>query len=294
MTLEDQLLVFCQQQRSAGQRPVIGLNGPVGAGKSTLAAQLQQHFAQRGLTLAVASIDDAYLPYPQRLERMAGNPFGVNRVPPGSHDPALLEQPIQAWRQGRGSELELPRFDKTLLQGQGDPSVPWCGEADALLLEGWLVGCRARPREQLDLELALHPETALGASLGTVEKAWVQRCNQALEAYQPLWAQLSTLVMLWPLAWNLPRRWRFQAEAQQRRRGGGWMGGAQLDALVSASLQSLPPPLFQHPLLADAAWVRVLNARRRPLFEGSGADVLRWIKNQASSPSSSATGYTKP
>ncbi|MFZ9973957.1 MAG: hypothetical protein ACO3FK_06750, partial [Vulcanococcus sp.] len=42
MSLEEALLRWCQQQTRSGLRPVIGLNGPVGAGKSTLARSLQQ------------------------------------------------------------------------------------------------------------------------------------------------------------------------------------------------------------------------------------------------------------
>lgn len=286
MSLEDQVLGFCLQLRVEGQKPVIALNGPVGAGKSTLARHLQQHCAEQGVRLAIASIDDAYLPYPQRLERMAGNPFGVNRVPPGSHDPDLLQQAIQCWREGPGSILELPRFDKTLRAGQGDPSLPWRGEADALLLEGWMVACR--PLSDQELEAALSSEMA--ADFSAAERAWVRRCNQALGGYQTLWDQLSSLVMLWPQMWHLPRRWRFQAEAQQRRRGGGWMNGQQLDGLVKASLRSLPPSLYLEPRLPEASLVRVLNPRRCPLFEGSGVDALNWIRDQASSPSSSATG----
>ena len=286
MSLEDQLLGFCQQLRVEGQKPVIALNGPVGSGKSTLARHLQQHCAEQGVRLAIASIDDAYLPYPQRLERMAGNPFGVNRVPPGSHDPDLLQQAIQRWRGGPGSDLDLPRFDKTLLAGQGDPSLPWRGEADALLLEGWMVACR--PLSDQELEAALSSEMA--ADFSAAERAWVRRCNQALGGYQALWEQLSSLVMLWPQMWHLPRRWRFQAEAQQRRRGGGWMNGQQLDGLVKASLRSLPPSFYLEPRLPEASLVRVLNARRCPVFEGSGVDAMNWIRDQASSPSSSATG----
>jgi len=286
MSLEDQLLGFCQKLRVEGQKPVIALNGPVGSGKSTLARHLQQHCAEQGVRLAIASIDDAYLPYPQRLERMAGNPFGVNRVPPGSHDPDHLQQAIQRWRGGPGSDLDLPRFDKTLLAGQGDPSLPWRGEADALLLEGWMVACR--PLSDQELEAALSSEMA--ADFSAAERAWVRRCNQALGGYQALWEQLSSLVMLWPQMWHLPRRWRFQAEAQQRRRGGGWMNGQQLDGLVKASLRSLPPSLYLEPRLPEASLVRVLNARRCPVFEGSGVDAMNWIRDQASSPSSSATG----
>ena len=67
MSFEDDLLVWLDQQRWLCNMPVIGLNGPVGAGKSTLARQLQQRAAEADLKLAVASIDDAYLPWQARL-----------------------------------------------------------------------------------------------------------------------------------------------------------------------------------------------------------------------------------
>ncbi len=129
-----------QRRLAGGRRPLLLLNGPVGAGKSTLAGALQRRAAARGLALAVASIDDLYLPWPERRRQLEGNPFAVTRVPPGSHDVALLCSALEAWR--GGEVLRLPRFDKTLAQGQGDRSGWREQRADALLLEGWLLGCR--------------------------------------------------------------------------------------------------------------------------------------------------------
>ena len=271
MSFEDDLLVWLDQQRWLGNRPVIGLNGPVGAGKSTLARQLQQRAAEADLKLAVASIDDAYLPWQARLEAMAGNPFGVSRVPPGSHQPQALLEPIRAWRGNAEGQLQLPRFDKTLRQGVGDRVAGWSGDADALLLEGWLVGC------QPIADLASSQRPAPYRDLNAAEQAWMLRCNKALEAYQPLWAALDRLVMLWPLRWSHPLRWRIQAEARQRREGGGWMAPADVSQLVRASLNSLPSELFQRPVLAKANWVRVLDGRRRTLWEGSGGAAPTWL-----------------
>jgi D-glycerate 3-kinase len=289
MSVEQRLLRWCADQQRTGHRPVIGLNGPVGAGKSTLSRQLQAGFAREGLRLAVASIDDAYLPWQARLEAMAGNPYGVNRVPPGSHDPAGLVVAIRAWRQAGGARLQLPRFDKTLRQGAGDRVSAWIGEADALLLEGWLLGCWPLPGLQLDVLTGLKELEGFSAA----ELGWVLRCNQALEAYLPLWAEINRLVMLWPLRWSLPRRWRLQAEAKQRREGGGWLSASKLESIVKATLQSLPPSLYQQPVLAQANEVRVLDGRRRCVWEGSGEAALTWL-DQSCSDSSSATGYTKP
>ena len=287
--LTAQLLQRCRLRMAQGRRPVIGLNGPVGAGKTTLCRQLQQAFADAGLQLAVASIDDAYLAWPERQSRMAGNPFGVSRVPPGSHDPEALLEPILRWRAqpwlGEGiatAQLQLPRFNKTLMAGEGDRIAPWSGQADALLLEGWLLGCRPQAPAGLDA-------WSVQADLDPGAQQWLHRSNQALEAYQPLWDTLDGLMMLWPSSWRLPRRWRLQAEAKQRRQGGGWLQAEQLERIVQATLQSLPPELFMQPLLERACWVRELDGRRRCRWQGTG-DAMVHRLDQASSSCSSATG----
>ncbi|MFM7311769.1 MAG: hypothetical protein ACKO0M_01155, partial [Cyanobium sp.] len=248
------------------RRPLIALNGPVGAGKSTLGRQLEALAPRFGLRLSVASIDDLYLTWPERGERLAGNPFGVSRVPPGSHDLALLLKALEAWRDGE--VLRLPRFDKTLAGGAGDRAGWREDTCDALVLEGWLLGCRPLPERQLralmasldvGAESGIGPEAAGPAPgpdappLQPEEWRWLPRWNRELAAYLPLWEAFDALWLLRPLHWGLPRRWRFQAEARQRRSGGGWLSAADLDRLVRASLCSLPPALYQDPLAAGLA-----------------------------------------
>ncbi len=232
------------QSRPDQRRPVLLLNGPVGAGKSTLVRQMASQAPAHGLRLAVASIDDAYLPLPERLSRLAGNPFGVTRVPPGSHDVDLLVDRIEAWR--GGSSLRLPRFDKTLAAGQGDR----CGDseetADALVLEGWLMGCRPLGQDAVAAGLARLQDW----DLSEAERNWLPRWDRELERYEPLWRIAAGIWVLRPRRWSLARRWRFQAEARQRRAGGAWLAPEELDRLVRSSLHSLPPPLYQDPLVA--------------------------------------------
>lgn len=257
-----------------GRRPLLLLNAPVGAGKTTLSGMLRRLAPEQGLRLAVASIDDAYLPWQERLEAMAGNPFGVTRVPPGSHDPQLLCDLIDRWR--NGEPLELPRFDKTLRNGQGDRAAGVCLHADALLLEGWLLGCKPLG-SALGAALARQEDQELSAALGLrpLERAWLPRWDQALEAYQPLWARSDGLWLLRPQGWTLPRRWRFQAEARQRRRGGSSLSAAALDQLVRASLCSLPPQLYQDPLLQRAEVAALIDGRRRLVGIQGGDQLVR-------------------
>lgn len=261
---------------AAGSRPVLGLNGPVGAGKTTLCRWLQQQAQRRGLRLAVASIDDAYLPWPLRQRQLAGNPFGVSRVPPGSHDTELLIGCLEQWR--AGGPLVLPRFDKTRRGGQGDRIGLQRLEVDALVLEGWLVGCRPLAGERLAALLAATERGSAAAGPGILnrlsaeERHWLPRWDQALQAYLPIWEQLAGLALLRPEGWSLPRRWRFQAEARQRRAGGCWLDPAALRQLVRSSLCSLPPELYQQPLEGEAALVAWLDGRRRCVRVQSGVE----------------------
>ena len=257
-----------------GQRPVLALNGPVGAGKTSFCQHLIGLAQDRGLRLAVASIDDAYLPWEQRLVAMAGNPFGVNRVPPGSHDVCLLVDRLQGWRSG--GALHLPRFDKTLRDGAGDRVVESLfSEAsstiDALVLEGWLMGCRPLGVSGL-LAAGVSPGMELAAGLAPLqadEAAWLPHWDRQLEGYGPLFDLCDGLWLMRPLHWGLPRRWRFQAEARQRRqqrqhhKTDGWLKAAELDRLVRSSLASLPPRLYQDPLASKAKASAQFDGRRR-------------------------------
>ncbi len=226
------------------RRPVLALNGPVGAGKTSLGRALERLAALGGLRLTVASIDDLYLPADERRALLAGNPFGVSRVPPGSHDLPLLMEALASWR--AGGTLRLPRFDKTLAGGDGDRNG-WREEpAEALVIEGWLMGCRALGPQALGERL----DSGAGLEeLSELERGWLLRWDKQLAAYEVLWEACDGLWLLRPEGWSLPRRWRFQAEARQRRSGGGWLNGQQLDAIVLATLHSLPPALYQDPLL---------------------------------------------
>lgn len=289
-----------------GERLVLGVNGPIGCGKSTLMAALSRLAAAESLPVAVASIDDAYLGWADRQRVLAGNPFGVWRGPPGSHDVALLLDRLNRWQ--AGEELVLPRFDKRLRQGQGDRSGAWRGAPQLLVLEGWLLGCRALPPERLPFG---SPASLPGLEWREQELAWLPIWNQRLLPYHDLWNRLEALWVLRPTSWEWPRRWRIQAEARQRRqvqasgegrgpsRSAQALNAADLSALVRACLLSLPPALYQDPLVlgpedpaeAAAEAVVVLDGRRRCRWSGLVNGSSPQFGDQASaSLSSSATG----
>jgi D-glycerate 3-kinase len=128
------------------------------------------------------------------------------------------------------------------------------------VIEGWLMGCRALG--PLALEAWLQSGAGL-EELTTEERQWLPIWDRHLVSYGDLWSACDGLWLLHPQRWSLPRRWRFQAEARQRRAGGGWLTADKLDGLVRATVRSLPPALYQDPLL-----------RRQPSLELQGGVIL--------------------
>ena len=152
---------------------------------------------------------------------------------PGSHDLPLLKQVLADFRQ-HGKAM-APCFVKGLAAGAGDRQGQRPLVGDLLLLEGWCVGARGVP---------------------------------TLQPYQPLWQQLDGLLLLRPPSYGRVTRWRLQAEAKQRRQGGGALTAKQVAAMVLAFYGHLPAekcfaPLWQQPQLPT--WQLRLNHQRQPL-----------------------------
>ncbi|NBO28805.1 MAG: hypothetical protein EB070_08150 [Synechococcaceae bacterium WBA_2_066] len=152
---------------------------------------------------------------------------------PGSHDLPLLKQVLADFRQY--GKAMAPCFVKELAAGAGDRQGQRLLVGDLLLLEGWCVGARGVP---------------------------------TLQPYQPIWLQLDGLLLLRPPSYGRVMRWRLQAEAKQRRHGGGALTAKQVAAMVLAFYGHLPAekcfaPLWQQPQLPT--WQLQLNHQRQPL-----------------------------
>ena len=152
---------------------------------------------------------------------------------PGSHDLPLLKQVLTNFR--LNGTAFAPCFVKELAAGAGDRLGKCLLAGDLLLLEGWCVGARGVP---------------------------------ALQPYQAIWQQLDGLLLLRPPSFGRVMRWRLQAEAKQRRQGGGALPARLVAAMVRSFYQHLPveqcfAPLWQQPQLPT--WQLKLNYKRQPL-----------------------------
>lgn len=211
----------------ARERPLmVGLCGAQGSGKSTMSAAL----ARRLPDTVVLSLDDFYLTREQRKSLGAEvHPLFETRGVPGTHDLPLALATFAAL--DRGEPVPLPQFDKAV-DDRIDPAL-WPtapSHCRLIIFEGWCVG--AVPQ----------PESALAAPVNELERdrdpmgIWRSHVNEALAAYQLLFARIDTLALLRAPDWETVLGWRTEQEHALRRSrldGVGMMDDAAVAEFVS-------------------------------------------------------------
>lgn len=231
------------EARQQLKRPFIqGILGMQGAGKTTLTTVLQLILQQLGYRCCCLSIDDLYKTYAERQQMQAKDPRLKWRGPPGTHD---VELGIQILDQVRGNQTEtsiqVPRFDKSAFDGQGDRSgfetVP---TADIFLFEGWFVGAQPIPPEVFGQAPAPIETSA--------DRQFAVEMNRRLQEYLPLWDRLDSLLVLNLADYQLSKQWRKEAEHKAISAGNAGMSDAEIDAFVDYFWQALHPELFVKPL----------------------------------------------
>lgn len=191
----------------------VGVCGTQASGKSTLTAVVARLLRDRGLTVAVLSIDDLYLTRAERARLAAEiHPLFATRGVPGTHDVALGLEVLDALK-GAG-EVALPSFDKSADDRR--PVADWPrvqAPVDVVLFEGWCVG--ARPQPPADLA---QPLNALERDEDP-QGVWRTHANEALAGpYQALFDRLDLFVLLQAPSFEVVLDWRREQERKLRER----------------------------------------------------------------------------
>lgn len=235
-----------EPRRAAGGRGpwVLGLQGPQGGGKSTLAAALVRALGEVGLRGFTLSIDDVYLTHAGQAAlaaRHAGNPCLLYRGYPGTHDLALGSRVIEALTAlGPGEATLVPAYDKGAHGGRGDraPEAAWRrveGPLDLLIVEGWMLGFAPVDPSSLAPELRAPNELLAGYA------DWHRR----LDAFVSLRVcPLETIV-----------RWRVESEQARRAQGEATLSDEEARDYIERFLpayRAYEPGLAASPPCADS------------------------------------------
>lgn len=233
----------------------MGLQGPQGCGKSTVAAAVIEALGERGVRAATVSIDDFYLTRAEQLAlsaRHPDNPYLLYRGYPGTHDVALGAATIDALKAlGPGDELAIPTYDKSAHGGRGDraPRDRWRrvrGPLDVIVVEGWMLGFSAASPEALEPALRMP--------------------NDALRAYVDWHRRLDAFVSLRAPSLDIIVHWRIDAERARRERGEQALSDDEARDYIERFLpayRAWAPGLAARPPCPDT-WAVDLDDDRRP------------------------------
>ena len=129
-------------------RPLyIAIAGAQGSGKTTLAEVLTEQLVLAGVSAVACSLDDFYLTRARRIElARTVHPLLITRGVPGTHDMELCSRTIDSVTR---TPTAMPKFDKGLDDRVDRSMWPMAGVADVVIIEGWCLGARPQPADDL-------------------------------------------------------------------------------------------------------------------------------------------------
>jgi D-glycerate 3-kinase len=192
---------------AAAARPrYIAIAGAQGSGKTTLAEILTEQLVLSGVSAVACSLDDFYLERARRIElSQTVHPLLITRGVPGTHDIELCTTTLDGLTR---RPTAMPKFDKGLDDRIERNLWPMAGVADVVVIEGWCLGARPQPVQDL-----VAPVNELERDEDS-DGRWRRFVNGALAGYRTLFARFDRLVFLQVPDFDAVRRWRAEQELQ--------------------------------------------------------------------------------
>jgi D-glycerate 3-kinase len=239
---------------------IIGIQGPQGCGKSTMASALVEEWGRAGVRATAVSIDDFYLTHAEQealAARHDGNPYLRYRGYPGTHDVALGRRTIDALASlGDAQSTAVPVYDKSAHRGRGDraPGSAWrrvTGPIDVLVVEGWMLGFTP-------------VDADAGAGAFTVDPA-LEAPNRYLEAYRAWHERLDAFVHMHVDSLDAVVHWRMDSERARRERGEPALSDEEARDYIERFLPAYRlwvPQLRAHPPCSELTTIELAEDRR--------------------------------
>ncbi|KAI0645227.1 P-loop containing nucleoside triphosphate hydrolase protein [Trametes meyenii] len=264
---------------------VVGVQGPQGSGKTYLTSILRDvlRAPPHSLSVAVLSLDDLYLPRDGLVDLASSYPDNAllrGRGQPGTHDIPLGTEILNKLKEinahkAPGAEVELPSFDKSLFNGEGDRAPHGAvvhPPIDVVLFEGWCVGFYPTSKEEIEWRFG-RPIVGLGEDF-LKRKGYrvedVLDINEPLRSYVSWWNLLDAFIQIKPpdeYPYTYIYKWRLQQEHHMKARNGGkGMSDEQVEVFVD---RYIPGYVFFGDGVVNG-YEEVLNRKTLPPWTGHG------------------------
>ncbi|MBU4283844.1 MAG: HAD hydrolase-like protein [Nanoarchaeota archaeon] len=211
---------------------IIGIQGGIGTGKTTLVNFLKEILKQMGYNIQSFSIDDFYKTRKERLKlsrKFKQNPFyQISRGLPGTHRINVLWDTLQ--RIKKGKNFNIPIFDKSLYNAYGDvlnKKIKIKKKPDFILFEGWCIGIPYISVHELSAILNKYKIKNLD-----YKPKHAKIVLKYVKSYQKLWKYLDCIIMLMPKNIELHKKWRYQQELKLRKVTGKGMSRKEINRFV--------------------------------------------------------------
>jgi D-glycerate 3-kinase len=241
------LAIKIASQRKQLARTIIqGILGGQGTGKTTLTRVIKVLLEYLNCSCLCLSIDDLYKTYAERQKLLQQDPRLIKRGPPGTHDVQLgIEIFDKLLNSQSERKISIPRFDKSLYNGEGDRVEPeLVPPVHIVLFEGWFVGVRPVEEEVFDRA----PEPIISQE----DKLFAIDSNNRLKEYLPLWDKLDSLIVFYPKDYRFSKDWRKEAEHKAIAAGKMGMSDREIEEFVEYFWRALHPELFIKPLMRSS------------------------------------------
>ncbi|CDO68851.1 hypothetical protein BN946_scf185035.g4 [Trametes cinnabarina] len=278
------------QRESGADRPVppliVGVQGPQGSGKTYLTSILRDVLQgpPHNLSVAVFSLDDLYLPHEGLVKLAASYPDNAllrGRGQPGTHDVPLgteILNKLKRINDAPGTEVELPSFDKSLFNGEGDRAPRGTvvrSPVDVVLFEGWCVGFYPVSKEEVERRYA-QPVKGLGDDF-LQRRGYrledVLDVNERLKSYVSWWDLFDAFIQIKPPEehpYTYIYKWRLQQEHNMKARNGGkGMTDGQVEKFVD---RYIPGYVFFGDGVLEG-YEEAPGKRRLPPWSGHGLQI---------------------
>lgn len=268
----EQLMCDLMEAPPASRGPLlVGLSGPQGSGKTTLASRLVTALKARGIRALTLSLDDFYLRRRER-EHLARtvHPLLATRGVPGTHDVALAHEVLDRLQDASSDAATfLPVFDKA--RDDRTAQRHWrryLGRPDVIVFEGWCIGACGQDAGEL-----IRPVNELEAQEDP-HGIWRNYVNGKLRGpYSLLFGRMDLTIALLGGSFEWVLSWRLQQEMALRARsageGGATMNEEQVGRFV-AHFERITRSMANRPA---ADLLIELAMDRRPILARRGTDL---------------------